>query len=347
MKTTSKQENTTSQTVQPKANKQAPNASILQTYKDKTAQHQSVEEGILLQGKFETVQRMELDEEEPIQRISNNTGLPSNLKSGIENLSGYSMDEVKVHYNSSRPASLQAHAYAQGTDIHVAPGQEKHLPHEVWHVVQQKQGRVKPTMQLRGVNVNDDAGLEKEADVMGMKAIQMYESKNPNNLSEKSVSGSIIQPSMIRRGVLGLGGLWFGRNYYQQRQALENPDQVDPNGRLGAMLAAGRFHQGQVGYGVQPAIRLIHGVFGNIGQQQIGRVFNGPEAQEIMAAPRDPENNRRLGEIEHNYWQEQQGHGENLPDEAMIRFGANVNPVYRGNIQELLAQFRERADRRG
>ncbi|MDO8991413.1 MAG: hypothetical protein Q7U83_00020 [Daejeonella sp.] len=28
----------------------------------------------------------------------NNTGLPDNLKSGIENLSGYSMDEVKVHY---------------------------------------------------------------------------------------------------------------------------------------------------------------------------------------------------------------------------------------------------------
>jgi len=51
-----------------------------------------------------------------IQR-KNNTGLPDNLKSGIENLSGYSMDDVKVHYNSSKPAQLQAHAYAQGTDI--------------------------------------------------------------------------------------------------------------------------------------------------------------------------------------------------------------------------------------
>lgn len=35
--------------------------------------------------------------------------------------------------------------YSQGTDIHIGPGQEKHLPHEAWHVVQQKQGRVKPT----------------------------------------------------------------------------------------------------------------------------------------------------------------------------------------------------------
>ena len=116
----------------------------------------------------------------PIQRksplgqsqVTNNTGLPDQLKSGIENLSGYSMDDVQVHYNSSKPAQLQAHAYAQGTDIHLGPGQAKHLPHEAWHVVQQKQGRVKPTRQLKSkVNINDDAGLEKEADVMGASAL--------------------------------------------------------------------------------------------------------------------------------------------------------------------------------
>ena len=109
-----------------------------------------------------------------VQRRANRTGLPDALKAGVENLSGHSLDDVKVHYNSAKPAQLQAHAYAQGTDIHIAPGQEKHLPHEAWHVVQQKQGRVRPTMQLKGkVNVNDDAGLEKEADVMGREAMQM------------------------------------------------------------------------------------------------------------------------------------------------------------------------------
>jgi hypothetical protein len=108
----------------------------------------------------------------PIQKKANNTGLPQNLKSGIENLSGHSMDNVKVHYNSGKPAQLQAHAYAQGTEIHLASGQEKHLPHEAWHIVQQKQGRVKPTMQMKGkVNINDDRGLESEADVMGAKAL--------------------------------------------------------------------------------------------------------------------------------------------------------------------------------
>jgi hypothetical protein len=114
----------------------------------------------------------ETDTHIPVQK-KNQTGLPDNLKTGIENLSGYAMDDVKVHYNSTKPAGLQAHAYAQGTDIHIAHGQERHLPHEAWHVVQQKQGRVKATMQMKGTGVNDDTALEKEADVMGVKALQM------------------------------------------------------------------------------------------------------------------------------------------------------------------------------
>jgi hypothetical protein len=108
----------------------------------------------------------------PAQAKANNTGLPIQLKSGVESLSGMRMDHVKVHYNSPQPAQLNAHAYAQGSDIHVGPGQEKHLPHEAWHVVQQAQGRVRPTMHMKGtVPVNDDKGLEHEADVMGRAAI--------------------------------------------------------------------------------------------------------------------------------------------------------------------------------
>ncbi len=103
----------------------------------------------------------------------NKTGLPDNLKSGMESLSGISLDGVKVHQNSAKPAEVGAHAYAQGTDIHVAPGQMQHLPHEAWHVVQQSQGRVKPTTTVAGMAVNDSPSLEKEADVMGAKSLQM------------------------------------------------------------------------------------------------------------------------------------------------------------------------------
>ena len=125
------------------------------------------------------------------EKVDNSTGMPDDLKKGVENLSGHDMSDVKVHYNSDKPAQLQAHAYARGTDIHIAPGQEKHLPHEAWHVVQQKQGRVQPTMQMKGnVNVNDDAGLEKEADVMGQKALQLKSNSQENlNHSQLEING--------------------------------------------------------------------------------------------------------------------------------------------------------------
>lgn len=123
----------------------------------------------------------------------NNTGMPDNLKSGIESLSGFSMDDVRVHYNSSKPATVQALAYTQGTDIHVAPGQEKHLPHEAWHVAQQMAGRVSPTTNINGMPVNDNAALEYEADVMGEKAVQCKSKTNEYKLNNKTFQKQIFQ----------------------------------------------------------------------------------------------------------------------------------------------------------
>ena len=147
-------------------------------------------------------------QQQPIQKKENNTGLPDNLKTGMENLSGISLDDVKLHRNSEKPAQLQAHAYAQGTDIHLASGQEKHLPHEAWHVVQQKQGRVKPTMQMKvKVNVNDDAGLEKEADLMGNKAIQKTSLNNSIAPMNKSIHSPSIQRKEIDELVSAIGAV--------------------------------------------------------------------------------------------------------------------------------------------
>ena len=121
---------------------------------------------------FQRAGAAELLEEEPAQLARNNTGLPDNLKHGMESMTGHSMDHVRVHYNSPNPSTLQAHAYAQGNEIHLASGQEKHLPHELGHVVQQMEGRVRPTMSVGGVGINDDAGLESEATTLGNKALQ-------------------------------------------------------------------------------------------------------------------------------------------------------------------------------
>ena len=132
----------------------------------------------------------------PFQLKKNNSGLPDNLRSGVENLSGLPMDDVKVHYNSDKPAQLNAHAYAQGTDIHLASGQEKHLPHEAWHVVQQKQGRVQPTMMMKAkVPINDDRGLEKEADIMGARALQM----KPFSLSDYRTENSVQRKGVVQK----------------------------------------------------------------------------------------------------------------------------------------------------
>lgn len=94
----------------------------------------------------------------------NKTGIPDGLKTGMESVTGHNLDHVRVHYNSSEPAAVQAHAYAKGNNVYLASGQEKHLPHELGHVVQQMEDRVQPTTEVNGVPVNDDKSLEDEAD---------------------------------------------------------------------------------------------------------------------------------------------------------------------------------------
>ncbi len=128
-----------------------------------------------------------------VLQISHPAKLPNALKSGIETLSGRGMNDVTVHYNSSKPFALKALAYTQGSEIHIAPRQERHLPHEAWHVAQQRQGRVRPTLQAKGRWLNTDTALEREADVMGMQAAQM---RHPR------VTTSVMSPTAIATPVL-------------------------------------------------------------------------------------------------------------------------------------------------
>jgi|GEM_PF-5329348 len=123
----------------------------------------------------------QLKQQERISQLRNTDssaahGLPAALREGVEALSGQDLSDVRVHRNSSEPAQLNALAYAQGTDIHLAPGQERHLPHEAWHVVQQRQGRVAPTGSLAGKAINNNDALEQEADRMGAQALQQFSS---------------------------------------------------------------------------------------------------------------------------------------------------------------------------
>ncbi len=155
----------------------------------------------LLQGRFGAVQRVKEEllrgkfamessaqmEQEPVTKPKK-SGLLGNLKSGIESLSDMSMDQIKVRYNSSQPAQLNALAYAQGT----VPDQERHQPHEDWHAVQQMRG---------SVSVNDDEGLEHEADVMGEKAITFQSGNNAGNTQKAQgpISPTFSNPNAVQR----------------------------------------------------------------------------------------------------------------------------------------------------
>lgn len=110
-------------------------------------------------------------------RRSGASPLPDELRTNLESLSGVDLSGVDVHYRSARPAEVGALAFAQGTSIHVAPGQERHLPHEAWHVVQQARGRVAPMERLnRDQHLNTESRLEREAEVMGHRAARIQRS---------------------------------------------------------------------------------------------------------------------------------------------------------------------------
>jgi hypothetical protein len=94
--------------------------------------------------------------------------LPKELRVTIEQLSGFDMSDVRVYYDSTLPEKFDARAFAYGTYIYLGPGAYETLPHEVWHVVQQKQGRVSPdSATIKHEPLNNQPELEFEADIMG------------------------------------------------------------------------------------------------------------------------------------------------------------------------------------
>jgi hypothetical protein len=124
--------------------------------------------------------------------------LPPALRAAVEQMSGLSLAGVRVHRDSGQASRARAHAFAAGADIHLAPGQERHLPHEAWHVVQQKQGRVRPTLEVSGAPVNDEGLLEHEADVMGSKASKV--SPLPATVNAPApVPSALTSPAVVQR----------------------------------------------------------------------------------------------------------------------------------------------------
>lgn len=101
---------------------------------------------------------------EPKQQSQNLTGIPAQMKVDFEQRSGLSFDDIRVHYHSEKPEKIGALAYTQGSQVYIGPGQERHLGHELGHVVQQKLGYVPAERTVKGISFNLDPALEHDAD---------------------------------------------------------------------------------------------------------------------------------------------------------------------------------------
>lgn len=122
-------------------------------------------------------------------KASGHTGIPKAVQAKFETASGFSFDDVRVHYNSSRPAGLGALAYTQGTQVYLGPGQERHLEHELVHVIQQKQGIVKANGYLNGLPVNHDPVLERAADLGAAQSFRTVGNRQSKEASIQMCGG--------------------------------------------------------------------------------------------------------------------------------------------------------------
>jgi hypothetical protein len=103
----------------------------------------------------------------PLRPKAGGLPLPSDVRTKMETAFSADFSDVRVHIGHEA-TSLGAIAYTCQYNPHTLQGQ-KLLGHELWHVLQQKQGRVRNPFG-GGVAVVQDHALEAEADRMGIKA---------------------------------------------------------------------------------------------------------------------------------------------------------------------------------
>jgi hypothetical protein len=136
--------------------------------------------------------------------------MPETVQTRMEGAFATDFSAVRIH-EGQQARDMGALAYTQGADIHFAPGQyqpgsqsgQELLGHELAHVVQQSQGRVQATTQAKGVAVNDDPSLEREADEMGARAARGQPAgttaasiggqSSPAPLAQMRLAGPVIQ----------------------------------------------------------------------------------------------------------------------------------------------------------
>jgi hypothetical protein len=154
-----------------------------------------------------------------------NDALPDQLQQSLETSFNHDFSNVHIQKDSERARELQALAFTEGEAIHFAPGQfnpgssagKNLIGHEFAHVVQQRSGVVQPTAIMgKGIALNDDRGLEAEADALGKKAVagEIIGAYRSSALGIRHAVRTVQAKSgVIQRYVDTFGGRWDTEQY--------------------------------------------------------------------------------------------------------------------------------------
>lgn len=149
---------------------------------------------------------MRRTQREPETTETTSNGLPGATRAKMEDAFDTSFANVRVHEGAEAPA-IGAQAYTQGADIHFAPGAyapgtaagDQLIGHELAHVVQQSEGRVGATTQAKGLEVNDDDHLEREADTWGDRAARGESVGRDGGARELATHGAAQKKGVVQR----------------------------------------------------------------------------------------------------------------------------------------------------
>jgi uncharacterized protein DUF4157 len=131
--------------------------------------------------------------------------LAGKLRAAAEAFFRTDLGDVVLHYGE-QPREFGADACALGSHVYL-PVQSRMAPldalellgHELAHVVQQRQGRVRPAFSLCGYPANDDPSLEREAIQTGRRFAHGIDSRWPH-FPVSAVRNAVVQRSVTVGG---------------------------------------------------------------------------------------------------------------------------------------------------
>ena len=153
------------------------------------------------------------------------------------------------------------------------------------------------------------------------------------------VKNDILHGGPASDGLTGTSGAWADANQVQPGllTRLDNMRQIDagtmtpdPNSRLGAYAATSGYPAGTVGNSVHNAIGTIYGGMANYGEENIGKVFNSPEAKSMYNDPVDSQSSKCMASVEHAYWEQVKAED---PWSAGGQLGSAFGPTSRDWLQ--------------